>query len=115
MCDGHNAKTCTSKVMCSSCKRNHPTPLHGYVPKDKRNTDGGDQYPKKTEEALKNSFAGLDDLKRAAISMEYGSNVISMCVVPVKVNHEHGANEATNNAMLDNSSQGFFILVARQL
>ena len=47
--------------------------------------------------------------------MEYGSNVISMCVVPVKVNHEHGANEVTNNAMLDNSSQGFFILVARQL
>ena len=69
MSDGHNAKTCTSKVMCSSYKGNHPTPLHGYVPKDKRSTDGGDQYPKKTEEALKNSFAGLDDLKCAAISM----------------------------------------------
>ena len=55
--------------MCSSYKGNHPTPLHGYVPKDKRSTDGGDQYPKKTEEALKNSFAGLDDLKCAAISM----------------------------------------------
>ena len=61
MSDGHNAKTCTSKLMCCSCKGNHPAPLHGYVPKDKRSTDGGDQDPKKTEEVLKNSFAGLDD------------------------------------------------------
>ena len=109
MSDGHNAKTCTSKLMCSSCKGNHPTPLHGYVPKDKRSTDGGDQYPKKTEEALKNSFAGLDDLTCAATSKEYGSNVINMCVVPVKLKHEHGANEVTTYAMLDNCNLGSFI------
>ena len=48
-----NVKACTSKLMCSNCKGNHPTPLHGYVPKDKRSTDGGDKDPKKTEEALK--------------------------------------------------------------
>ena len=109
MSDGHNAKTCTSKLMCSSCKGNHPTLLHGYVPKDRRSTDGGDQDPKKTDEVLKNSFAGLDDLKCAATSKEHGSNVISMCVVPVKVKHEHGANEVTTYAMLDNCSQGSFI------
>ena len=63
MSDGHNTKTCTSKLICSSCKGNHPTPLHGYVPK---RTDDGDQDPKKTGEVLKNSFAGLDDLKCAA-------------------------------------------------
>ena len=110
MSDGHNAKTCTSKLMCSSCKGNHPTPLHGYVPKDKRSTDGGDQYPKKTEEALKNSFAGLDDLNCAAASKKYASDVVSMCLVPVKVKHDHGANEVTTYAMLDNCSQGSFIL-----
>ena len=109
MSDGHNAKTCTSKLMCSSCKGNHPTPLHGYVPKDKRGADCVDQDPRKTEEALKNSFAGLDDLKCAATSKDNGSNVISMCVVPVKVKHEHGANEVTTYAMLDNCSQGSFI------
>ena len=32
-----------------------------------------------------------------------------MFVVPVKVKHEHGANEVTIYAMLDNSSQGSFI------
>ena len=66
--------------------------------------------PKKNEEALKNSFAGLDDLKCAATSKEHGSNVISMGVVPVKVKHEHGANELATYAMLDNCSQGSFIL-----
>ena len=109
MSDGHNAKTCTSNLMCSSCKGNHPTPLHVYVPKDKRSTDGGDQDPKKTDEVLKNSCAGLDDLKCAATSKEHESNVISMCVVPVKGKHEHGANEVTTYAMLDNCSQGSFI------
>ena len=32
-----------------------------------------------------------------------------MCVVPVKVKHEYGANEVTTYAMLDNCSQGSFI------
>ena len=109
MSGGHNAKTSTSKPICSSCKENHPTLLHGYVSKDKRSTDGGNQDPEKTEEALKNSFAGLDDLKCAATSKKHGSNVISMCVVPVKAKHEHGANEVTTYAMLDNYSQGSFI------
>ena len=35
--------------------------------------------------------------------------MISMCVGPVKVKHEHGANEVTTYAMLDNCSQGSFI------
>ena len=35
--------------------------------------------------------------------------MINMCVVPVKVKHEHGANEVTIYAMLDNCSQGSFI------
>ena len=70
MNDCHNAKTCTSNLMCSSCKANHPTPLHEYVPKDKRNTDGSDQDPYKTEEALKNSYSVLDDLKCVATSKD---------------------------------------------
>ena len=35
--------------------------------------------------------------------------MISMCIVPVKLKHEHGANEVTTYAMLDNCSQGSFI------
>ena len=71
MSDGHNAKTYSSKLMCISFMGNQPTPLHGYILKDKRSTDSGDQDPKKTEEALKNIFAGLDDLNCAAASREH--------------------------------------------
>ena len=71
MSDGHNAKTYSSKLMCSSFMGNHPTPLHGYILKDKRSTDSGDKDPKKTEEALKNIFAGLEDLNCAAASKEH--------------------------------------------
>ena len=110
MSDGHNAKTCTSKLMCNSCKGNQPTPLHGYVPKDKRSTCGGDQDPKTTQKALKNSLAGLYDLKCAATSKEHPSNVMSMSVMSVKVKDEHGTNEVTTYAMVNNCSQGSFIL-----
>ena len=41
--------------------------------------------------------------------IEYGSTVINMCVVPVKVNHQHGANEVSTYAILDNCNQGSFI------
>ena len=51
----------------------------------------------------------LDDLKFAATSKEYGSNMISMFLVPVKVMHEHGANEVTTYTMLEICSQGSFI------
>ena len=61
MSDGNNTKTCTSKLMCSSCKGNHPIRSIDMYRRTKRSTDGGDQDPKKTEEVLKNSFAGLDD------------------------------------------------------
>ena len=50
--------------------------------KGQRSTDAGDKDLNKTEEALKNSFAGLDELKCAATSKEPGWNVTSKCVVP---------------------------------
>ena len=40
--------------------------------KGQRSTDAGDKDLNKTEEALKNSFAGLDELKCAATSKEPG-------------------------------------------
>ena len=58
MSDGHHVRTCTSELMCSSCKRNHPISLQDIYSEGQKSTDGGDQYPKNTEEALTNNFAG---------------------------------------------------------
>ena len=108
MTEGHNAKTCTQQLTCSSCKGNHPTPLHGYTPNKKSKTDGN--QPVDGEENLKSNFAGFnDDLTCASMTRKTGSKVISMCIVPVKVKHEDGKDTITTYAMLDNCSQGSFI------
>ena len=42
MTEGHNAKTCTQWLTCSSCKGNLSTPLHGYTLKKKSKADGNE-------------------------------------------------------------------------
>ena len=108
MTEVHNAKTCTQRLTCSSCKGNHPTPLHGYIPNKKSKTDGNQAVD--GEGNLKSNFACLNnDLKCASLKGKKESKVISMCIVPVKVKHEDGKDTITTYAMLDNCSQGSFI------
>ena len=52
----------------------------------------------------------MDDLKCAATFKKHGSNMSSMCVVSVKMKDEHGANDVTTYSMVNNCSQGSFIL-----
>ena len=82
MTEGQNAKTCTQQSTCSSCKCNHPSPLHGCTPNKKskagnQTVDGG--------ENLKNNFAGFNnDLKCSSMTGKTGYKVISKCIDPVK-------------------------------
>ena len=57
MTEGHNAKTCTQRLTCSSCKGNHSTPLHGYTPNKKSKADGNQTVDGGGN--LKNNFAGF--------------------------------------------------------
>ena len=108
MTEGHNAKTCTQRLTCSSCKGNHPTFLHGYTPNKKSKTDGNQAVD--GEGNIKSNFAGFNnDLKCASMIGKTGSKVISMCIVPAKVKHETDKDTITTYAMLDNCSQGSFI------
>ena len=108
MTEGHNAKTCTQRLTCSSCKGNHPTPLNGYIPNKKSKTDGNQTVDGGGN--LKNNFAGFkNDLKCASMTGKTGSKVISVCIVPVKVKHGNGKDMLTAYAMLNNCSQGYFI------
>ena len=99
MNEGHNAKTCSQRLTCSSCKRNHPTPLHGYIPNRKSKTDGNQTVDGGRN--LKNNFADFNnDLECDSMTRKTGSKVISMCIVPVKVKHEDGKDTITTYAML---------------
>ena len=101
-------KTCTQRLICSSCKWNHPTLLHGYTPNKKSKTNGNDAVDGGGN--LKNNFAGFNnDLKCANMTGKTGSKVISICIVPVKVKHGDGKNTITTYTMLDNCCQGLFI------
>ena len=61
-------------------------------------------------ENLKNNFAGFrNDLKCASMTGKTRSKVISMGIVPVKVQHGDGKDMITTYAMLDNCSQGSFM------
>ena len=105
---GHIAKTFTQRLTCSSCKENHPTPLHGYTPNNKSKADGNQTGDGGGN--LKNNFAGFsNDLKCASMTGKTESKVISMCIVPVMVKHEYGKVMITTYAMLGNCSQGSFI------
>ena len=94
MTEGHNAKTCTQRLTCSSCKGNHPTPLHGYTPNKKSKRDGNQAVD--GEGNLKSNFAGFNnDLKCASMTGKTESKVISMSIVPVKVKHKDGKDTIT--------------------
>ena len=108
MTEGHNAKTCTQQLTCSSCKGSHSTPLHGYTPNKKSKIDGNQTV--NGEGNLKNNFAGFNnDLQCASMTGKTGSKVTSMCIVPVKVKHGDGKDMITTYTMLDNCSRGSFI------
>ena len=108
MTEGHNAKTCTQQLTCSSCKGNHPTPLHGYTPNKKSMADGNQTVD--GEGNLKSNFSGLNsDLKCTGMTGKTGSKVISMCIVPEKVKHGDSKDMITTYTMLANCSQGSFI------
>ena len=108
----HNARTCKTRRTCKICNQKHPTGLHGYISKKKginvnnggdstKGNDGGDGNT-----LLQSNFAEVD-VKCA--STGFPANIISMCVVPVKLSYVKTKKEVSTLAMLDNCSQGTFL------
>ena len=60
---------------------------------------------------IKSNYATLDtDVKCASTTEKSGSKIISMSIVPVKIKHQDSNKMVTTYTMLDNFSQGSFIL-----
>ena len=58
MTDSYNAKICTKQLNCSSCKENHPTNLHGYIPRLMKDKSYGSQADGRN---IKSNYATLDN------------------------------------------------------
>ena len=107
--EGHNAKSCKKRLSCITCKEGHPTPVHGYTPKNKKVIGDGNQS-QNVQEEIKSTF--IADVKCASALKESGSKVISMCIVPVSIKYENNDKQITTYAMLDNCSQVSFVYEA---
>ena len=100
----HNGRNCPKRRTCSICKEQHPTGLHGLQPKKKSDEKEEDNKPMKTGDEVKK-----DASVKACASTVSHADVISMCVVPVKVKYKNSNSVYSTFAMLDNCSQGCFI------
>ena len=57
----YNAKTCGQELNCRTCKAGHPTAMHGYVLKSKKDAQDS-QKSNEYEESFANNFADLKTL-----------------------------------------------------
>ena len=102
MSKNHNAKNCTQRLVCRTCKENHQTGMHEYcVRKCKNGKDGS-----LTERHFNES---KESVKCASVNGKLEAEVISMCVVPIWVGHKNSTKMFKTYAMLDNCSQVSFI------
>ena len=97
----HTARSCKNRRTCKICKEKHPTGLHGFTfkRKSKSSNDGTDS----NDPTVKSNCAGV-----GCATATFGQ-VISMCVVPVRVKHSDSDKEVKTFALLDTCSQGTFV------
>ena len=95
----HTARTCNNRRVCKVCHGKHPSGLHGYKMKRKKTSDN-DTDTTVEQEAIISNCAGI---KNAATAV---GEVISMCVVPVKLKHCNSQKEVKTFALQDSCSQG---------
>ena len=105
MAKDHNAKNCQKWLTCRICTASHPTILHGYVPKVK--TDSSQSTA--NSECSSRNTTGEENVTCASVNGKFDVEVISMCVVPIKISHQNCKKTIRTYAMLDNCSQGSFI------
>ena len=99
----HNAKSCSNRRQCKICNGRHPTILQGIKTEKHKSKKDTDEVA-----ATLATTKSQDEVKCGSINT--GSNVISMCTVPVKIKGSSGNKTICTYALLNSCSQGTFIL-----
>ncbi|XP_057294388.1 uncharacterized protein LOC130622946 [Hydractinia symbiolongicarpus] len=105
----HQARNCENKLSCKTCKKRHPTILHGFIRPKRTNKNDKENNDKKEGEEPEISNAFARTKKSVCCKTDNNVEIISMSVVPVVLSHPKSAESITTYAMLDNCSQGTFI------
>ena len=98
----HTARSCAIRRVCKVRQRKYPTGLHGYSTKNKKSPNEA-EVNDKNETAMKSNYAGIG---KAATNL---GEVISMCVVSVRLRHCNSDKEVSTFALLDTCSQGTLV------
>ena len=101
----HNPKNCDKRLNCRTWSGGHPTAMHGYEPKRKKDAHN-DQRSNENDESVTNSFAVLKTLSTVE---KHQTKVKNMCIVPGKVKSAAQGKDVLTHVMLDNCSQRLFI------
>lgn len=107
---GHIRSQCKKVRVCKICKKDHPTSLHGYVPKAKiiPGTDCRSTSNTVPQSSLVPQQSNSESIPITSALVSNESS-ISMCIVPVILAHPNSSTEIKTFALLDACSQGTFI------
>ena len=102
----HNARTCSYRRICQIRKKKHPTGLHGYNPKQK---DG--DYNSSASGGTQNVTFKNNCVKFHCVTCNAScsDNIVSMCIVSLKIKYLNKRKKVTTYTLLDNCSQGTFV------
>ena len=105
----HIVTDCKNICTCKICQHQHPTSLHGYIPRSnvqpKTNSTVSDN-PCSNPSVTPHVASQIVPITSALVS---GETAVSMCIVPVVLTHSSSKREVKTFALLDAYSQGSFI------
>ena len=104
----HNAKNYTNRKVCKACNGKHPTTLHELVLRKDNSIKKSEKQNIEETPENQNVSGNHKDLTWATMNM--GSQITSMRVVPVKLLHENPNKVISTHVLLDNCSQGAFVM-----
>ena len=99
----HTARNCPKQRECKICLGKHPMGLHGFKFSSKK--VDGNKSSTDDDKAVKSNCAYVGDSHN---NYTGDLTVLSMCVVPVRIQHEKSNKEVISFAMLYVCSQGTF-------
>ena len=94
---------CYNRRFCKVCQGKHPSGLHGYKMERKKTSDNDTYKTVEQPEAMNSNCAGI---KNAATAV---GEVISMCIVPVRLRQCNTQKEEKTFALLHSCSQGTLV------
>ena len=99
---GHLSRDCKRRKKCDSCKRAHPTSLHGDLKGESKETE-----PSRTENQTEQRTAYCT---KSGTSKEERDGIVSSMIIPVWLQHaNHPENAVLVYALLDDQSDSTFV------